>query len=273
MRGRLHFSVYKSALRIDADGILGLHMDDAPRLLSGTPRPPLSTPERVGAILLVLIGFTSLVTGSLYLWHHMASPFKVSYFGPKMTLGDEQRALDVAKQRKEDTDKDGLSDYDERNIFFTSAYLADSDSDGVSDSAEVKGGTDPNCAPNAPCARAESDAVNLSGDADALLKERQKLSQEIQRIQSSLSTLENVSPDQIRQMLVESGLPQDQVSAMTDDELKEIYGEVLKQIQQMKGGLEGLGLDTPGAATASPQAEGTVGSEGMAPVEQSQPAN
>ena len=37
-----------------------------------------------------------------------------------------------------DTDADGLTDADEQNIYRTSAYLADSDSDGVSDNQEIQ---------------------------------------------------------------------------------------------------------------------------------------
>ncbi len=45
--------------------------------------------------------------------------------------------------KEKDTDRDGLSDYDERYIYGTSPYDQDSDNDGYSDYDEVKAGTDP----------------------------------------------------------------------------------------------------------------------------------
>ncbi|MDD4901700.1 MAG: hypothetical protein PHE24_01035 [Patescibacteria group bacterium] len=49
------------------------------------------------------------------------------------------------KLKSQDTDGDGLSDWDELNVYGTSPYLADSDSDGIADGVEIKNGTDPNC--------------------------------------------------------------------------------------------------------------------------------
>ncbi len=43
-----------------------------------------------------------------------------------------------------DTDGDGLSDYDEVNVFHTSPFLADSNSDGINDYDSIKRGIDPN---------------------------------------------------------------------------------------------------------------------------------
>jgi lipoprotein-anchoring transpeptidase ErfK/SrfK len=43
-----------------------------------------------------------------------------------------------------DTDSDGLSDYDEINIYKTNAQVVDTDGDSYSDGVEVKAGYDPN---------------------------------------------------------------------------------------------------------------------------------
>ena len=55
-----------------------------------------------------------------------------------------------------DSDSDGLSDYDEINIYHTSPYLPDSDSDGISDYDEIMAGTDPNCPTGKVCNTAET---------------------------------------------------------------------------------------------------------------------
>jgi hypothetical protein len=54
-------------------------------------------------------------------------------------------------QRRADTDEDGISDYDELNVYRTSPYLRDSDSDRIADNLEIAQGTDPNCATGKTC--------------------------------------------------------------------------------------------------------------------------
>lgn len=53
--------------------------------------------------------------------------------------------------RSKDTDGDGLSDWDEFNIYNTSPYLEDSDSDGFSDGEEVNSENDPSCPTGRDC--------------------------------------------------------------------------------------------------------------------------
>lgn len=55
--------------------------------------------------------------------------------------GSEEENSKVA-----DTDKDGLTNWNELNVYNTSPYLEDTDSDGIDDGLEIKNGTNPNCA-------------------------------------------------------------------------------------------------------------------------------
>jgi hypothetical protein len=81
-------------------------------------------------------------------------------------------AADEEKLKTQDTDGDGLSDWDEKNVYFTSAYLADSDSDGIPDGVEVKNSTDPNCPQgkicNAPAAVPPALVASSSSAAGSL---------------------------------------------------------------------------------------------------------
>lgn len=47
------------------------------------------------------------------------------------------------KEASQDSDKDGIADYDEVNIYKTDPFSADSDGDGFTDGAEILGGYDP----------------------------------------------------------------------------------------------------------------------------------
>lgn len=60
-------------------------------------------------------------------------------------------SADEAALRARDTDKDALSDWDELNLYKTSPYLADSDSDSFSDKEEIESGNDPNCPKGQNC--------------------------------------------------------------------------------------------------------------------------
>ncbi len=60
-------------------------------------------------------------------------------------------SADDATLKSRDTDNDSLNDWDELNLYKTSPYLADSDSDSFSDKEEIDSGNDPNCPKGQNC--------------------------------------------------------------------------------------------------------------------------
>ena len=113
-----------------------------------------------------------------------------------------------------DTDGDGISDYDEVNIFGTSMYLKDSDGDGITDDQEIKNGTDPNCAEGTNCnviAATNSTPSNFSygyGVSSLDLK-----SLDISKIREELKKM---VPDNIKEM----------IDTMTDDQVKTLMQQL-----------------------------------------------
>ncbi len=77
---------------------------------------------------------------------------------------DEEKAEEA---KRKDTDGDGLSDWDEANLYQTSAYLADTDSDGDPDNIEIANQTDPNCPEGQVCVQAIS-AGQAGGDSSVV---------------------------------------------------------------------------------------------------------
>lgn len=77
----------------------------------------------------------------------------LTYAGPQNKIAELDRtasSTDEALKRR-DTDHDGLSDYDEINIYHTSPFLPDTDGDGIPDGVEVKNGTNPLCPEGQTC--------------------------------------------------------------------------------------------------------------------------
>ena len=100
---------------------------------------------------ILFFGIGGLLFGFLFFQYSLRAPYVRSVDGEKKQLTVEQKDQDLLGLRTKDTDGDGLTDYDELNIFGTGSYLADSDSDGLDDKLEITRGTDPLCAAGQNC--------------------------------------------------------------------------------------------------------------------------
>jgi hypothetical protein len=116
-----------------------------------------------------------------------------------------EQSEDIKALQNRDTDKDGLSDYDELYVYHTSAYLKDTDSDSYEDKTEIQSGNNPNCASGQTC-------------------------QEIVATANSGSTFTNSltipSPAEIRTLLKNNGASDDVLAKYDDVTLVEIYRQV-----------------------------------------------
>lgn len=118
-----------------------------------------------------------------------------------------------------DTDGDGISDYDEKNVFGTSVYLKDSDGDGIDDYAEIKNGTDPNCATGKNCG---SSAVSIPETQTGTTTTSAEIngidinSLDISKIREKLK---EIAPENIRAS----------VDEMTDEQVKTIFITLYQQ--------------------------------------------
>ncbi|MFH1433556.1 MAG: hypothetical protein ABIG32_01530, partial [Candidatus Uhrbacteria bacterium] len=115
--------------------------------------PAFSFEQKVGILLLFVLGVGGLILGVRFMGRHLERPFyNVKYYdGPAYVSADEREAEEIATQRISDTDEDGISDYDELYVYKSSPYLADSDSDGFNDYEEIFSGNDPNCPQGKEC--------------------------------------------------------------------------------------------------------------------------
>ena len=133
-----------------------------------------------------------------------------------------------------DSDGDGILDYEEVNLYHTSPYLEDSDSDGISDKQEISQGSNPNCPAGKDCNASEATSnANTSGSSTVDILNFDSLG--LDALSSSTDNtsgagaITEVTPAMIRQELLNSGVKQEDLDKVSDEDLIRIYEESLNQ--------------------------------------------
>jgi thrombospondin type 3 repeat protein len=125
--------------------------------------------EKFFVFFLVLITISALVLGYFQFKKNIESPLYSSYLREKRgelresyqiaNINLSTKTEDISKLQNQDSDLDGLSDYSEIYLYKTSAYLEDTDSDGVLDKQEIIAGSDPNCPEGQDCTLVVADQL------------------------------------------------------------------------------------------------------------------
>lgn len=212
-------------------------MAEGERIYITRTKAILSREQKTGLGMVVGFGSLALVFGVFFLWKHIASPFVISYVGPQFLTGDEKQQQEMETLKKQDTDTDGLDDYNELYVYRTSPYLKDSDSDGTEDQAEITQGEDPNCAPSMPCATAAIDVVSpttLQGTFAEQIAANAGATPPPEAAATSAdigATLAAMTTDQIRTMLIQAGGDAASINALPDDDLRAALSQAIMQMQ------------------------------------------
>ena len=152
-----------------------------------------------------------------------------------------------------DTDNDGLSDWDELNIYKTSPYLEDSDSDGSSDKEEIEQGFNPNCPKGEICNTGNSllgngankenidisskdiELINLLSDLDSLVETQEQGELKIKKDETGYSDDELKSilegeggATELRTLLLNAGMSKEILDKIDDETLLQNYKEILQ---------------------------------------------
>lgn len=206
--------------------------------------------QKMGVTFFSVVGVIGLFLSLKGVWGSIAAPFASKAGIALYQTPDEQAAAQAERERKTDTDSDGLSDYDERVLYRTSKYLADSDGDGVNDGEEVEKGKNPNCPEGGDCASTGASAVGSIGGADGLagiVPGDQKLNAQIKTQADLEAYLNTLTLDQIRVALQDSGVPKEQLDALSDEQLRALFDSALKNVKQ-----NGTTSTAPTAPKSSP---------------------
>ncbi|MFA5128178.1 MAG: hypothetical protein WC457_04245 [Patescibacteria group bacterium] len=187
------------------------------------PQNRFSKEQKIGLVLLSSFVVLAVTLGLIEMRNTLYSPFALNNSIPAM-IGSDVDTTDALRYR--DTDADGLNDFDELYVYSTSPYLADTDSDGLTDKQEVEGGKNPNCAEGKDC------NASIAENGSAIIATSSTDVADTNTLFSNYdvtSTLEAMltSPDQMRTLLLESGLAQSVVDKISDDDLTKMALEIM----------------------------------------------
>lgn len=200
----------------------------------------LDRSQKIALIVLAVFVLFLIIVWSVQFKRSLTEPF--AYKGD-VKQGDSAitASSSAADLKNKDTDGDGLSDWDELNVYKTSPYLEDSDSDGIKDLAEIKAGTDPNCPAGKNCeipVEATESANNKAttslpnGLAELLSEQLKTASLESgQNSEDQLNKLLSGELDAsaLRKMLLGAGMDQAVLNQLSDDQLVDNYRSALEK--------------------------------------------
>lgn len=169
-----------------------------------------------------LLGGVALILGTIHLARTITGPFTAQTVNGKQVARANLEKITALKNV--DTDRDRLSDFDELYRYHTSPFLSDTDSDGRTDSAEVQGGSDPNCPLGRTCGGLTTGGTGTAtntapGNANAT-------GQNTNAVAAALSG--SLSADELRRLLAGSGAPQYVLDATSDADLLTLYRQTLQ---------------------------------------------
>jgi hypothetical protein len=174
--------------------------------------------EKRNYFLVGTVVFT-FILADLFIWN-MYRSLKAPYLNmietsaamyPAKEIPTEDELLSQMKTK--DTDVDTLNDYDELYVYGTSAYMEDSDSDGISDNVEISKGEDPLCAKGGDCMIPEAPSSEV-----AYAEPPNGWNQQV--------------VEALRVSLEKSGIAKEQIDLFSDEELMNLYREVVSNVKE-----------------------------------------
>ena len=183
-------------------------------------------------VVLAFFGVSTLLLGILKISNiiklPMADYVSTNSQNIDFSQGLENLAQSAEELKNTDTDKDGLSDYDEMYVYNTSIYLADSDSDGYTDKEEIDGGYDPNCPKGMNCRSSQNNSQQPSSPSTPPEGQSVETPSPSQLPSESKEQLKNLSADEVRQLLLASGkISQEELDKIDDITLMQVFQEML----------------------------------------------
>jgi hypothetical protein len=184
-------------------------------------KTPFNKKQKVALFILIILSIFIFVFWFLQSKNRINNPFRYDKKegAENLCQGEECTAAELAAI-KQDTDGDGLTDRNEVDIYGTSPYLEDSDSDGLTDYQEIQSGSNPTCPLGSSC----NGTVDYSDIATSTEEEQIEVVSDLFTGQVDTATL--------REMILISGsMTEEEISVLTDEELLEIYTNLVNELQ------------------------------------------
>lgn len=206
--------------------------------------------HKVGLFLLVVAVIAITSVWVIQLRRNIISPLYAGSQNNQPAVANQLSQSDLDLKNK-DTDNDGLNDWDELNIYKTSPYLADTDSDTFSDKQEIESGNDPTCPQGESCAvttqpsTLNSDNAFSNSSLDALLNNAVSSTTTISPTTSPATSEEKsltdeekkalrdafgVSPNanDLRDFLLKAGMDKKTLDGLSDEQIISTFNEMIK---------------------------------------------
>ncbi len=200
----------------------------------------LNKSQKIAVAVLAFFALFIIIFWSISFKNSLSQPFAGGTKEAELPIGSSASNTQDNSQealKSKDTDGDGLSDWDELYFYKTSPYLADSDSDGINDKAEVDNGTDPNCPEGRDCydnALLNSDkAVTPTSTVSSQFLDSKSNGTDTVTNNSQVNpgnnaqNLDNLDPAQIRQLLLVNGMDKNILDQISDEDLVNGFQDVL----------------------------------------------
>lgn len=189
--------------------------------ISWYEREKLSRREKINSIIIIFIGIGTLFFAVISMIINISNPFSdiLKIGQAQLKAQEEQEKAQLLALQKTDTDGDGLIDYLEIYQYGTSPYLKDSDGDGLSDAEEITKGTNPNCPEGQQCFNNDKNRNSSdTSDVPSLVTE----------ISANNKGKVAITPDFLRQVLIESGFDKEMIEETPDSDLLSLFQEYTK---------------------------------------------
>jgi len=185
----------------------------------------LKKSQKIAVAVLVIFTFVVMILWIGQFKKSISDPFA---YKPKENKTAENNCADGSCDKSEedlriqDTDGDGLSDWDELNIYLTSPYIEDSDSDGFSDKQEIDNDKDPNCPSGRDCYGQNNFIEEKSKTEVDNIPNMPSSNEQIQNILQGTS-----DANSLREMLINAGMDEKILNQISDEDLMKSYQETL----------------------------------------------
>ncbi len=208
----------------------------------------LNKNQKISLFFLLFFSLIFIAFWIVDLKHNLSEPFAKYKSSDDFAQSSQKNESETKIEQNlhlKDTDGDGLSDWDEINVYKTSPYLEDSDSDGYSDKEEIENNQDPNCPAGQNCSseivnqdagfsdnKSSMTAIlpnadNNTGQGGELENLEKNLNENVldEKYQNILSGKTDAKT--LRALLIENGIDKNILDKISDEELMKTYAETV----------------------------------------------